>query len=121
MKAVLSQTRIRSLARWALLLFILAWVNLAVQAPVHAAMKQNRSLPCHCDTTLCDTVLTLEQQSDDALGFVITDLTGFQIAFVSLNPIEPVAMMVRQGFHHATLDFRQYRPPPLLLKTTLLI
>lgn len=115
------QRDIRRIARWALVLFVMAWVNLVVQAPVHAAMKQDKSMPCHCAPTLCDTVLSMEQQADDALGFNLLDLTGFQVAFVSLTPIEPVDRVADLQFHRALLDFRQYRPPPLLFKTTLLI
>lgn len=121
MTAVFTRSRIHSIARWGLLLFVMAWVNLAVQAPVHAAMKQDKSIPCHCEPTLCDTVLSLEQQSDDALSFVTLDITGFQVAFVSLTSIEPVARVAGLQFHRSALDSRQYRPPPLLLKTTLLI
>ena len=121
MTVLYPQARIRTIARWALVLFVMAWINLVVQAPVHAAMKQDSAMPCHCDVTLCDTILSLEQQADDGLSFASMDLAGFHIAFVSITSVEPVATVADIQFQRASLDFRQYSPPPLLLKTTLLI
>ena len=112
---------LRSIARWALVLFVMAWLNLVVQAPAHAAMKQDQSMPCHCDVTLCDTVLSLEDQADDALGFASIDISGFQIAFVTSASIEPMQAMTAVLAINRSQQSNAYHPPPLLLKTTLLI
>lgn len=110
-----------TIARWLLALFVIAWVNIIVQAPVHAAMKQSNDMPCHCDTTLCDTVLAMEEQSDDGLGFVFADSLIYQVAFVATFNTDAVETEVVTQFHKTTLDFRQHNPPPLLLNTILLI
>mgnify|MGYP006921587231 FL=1 len=110
---------IRTIARWALALFVMAWLNLAIQAPVHAAMKQTNPMPCHCDPVLCDTVLQLEQQSDDRVSSMALDFSGFQIAFVTLTQTDAVKSIQPHRFQRVDLDARQTAPPPLLLKTTL--
>ena len=112
---------IKIIARWALVLFAMAWVNLAIQAPVHAAMKQSNDTPCHCVVTWCDTVLNLEEQSDDALGSLLAMSIDFKVAFVSTVAIDAVQMMDSLRLRHTSLDFRQYNPPPLQLNTILLI
>ncbi len=121
MTPVLRRTDIRTIARWALALFVMAWLNLAIQAPVHAAMKQTIQTCCHCDTTLCDTVLAMAEKADDALGFAGLDLQGFQIAFVTLSRVDAQIGRPDPRFDRFDLHVRQLVPPPLLLKTTLLI
>jgi hypothetical protein len=63
----------------------------------------------------------MEEQADDALGFAGIDLGGFQVAFVTPVSVEPVTSVADVRYQRTILDFRQYSPPPLLLKTTLLI
>lgn len=115
---------IKTIARWALVVFVMAWFNLVIQAPLHAAMKQE-PLPAPCcvedAVSLCDLVLSMESQADDALGAAALDPVDFQIAFVTVAPVQPVKAVVSVDLRMLWLDVRQYAPPPLLLKTTLLI
>ncbi len=112
---------VKTIARWALVVFVMAWVNLAVQAPIHAAMKQSNDTPCHCVVTWCDTVLNLEEQSDDALGSNLVMSLDFKVAFVSVITVDAVQSQDNLQLRHASLDFRQYTPPPIQLSTVLLI
>jgi len=120
--SALTNNRLQSIARWMLLLFVLAWINLAIQAPVHAAMKQNqKDMACHCQHDLCDTVLLMEQQSDEGLSSLLLISLDFQIAFVSNTDIQPVAELTSLRWQLQTHQYRQTSPPPLLLNTILLI
>lgn len=122
------QAKIRRYSRWILLLFVVSWINLIVQAPVHAAMKQEVALSshagmvnCHCDATLCDTVLALEDQSSDIVHFAVDEAPGFQVAFVMpvVNPILKTAVL--QDIKHLCSIFKTSRPPPLDITRILLI
>ena len=113
--------QLRTIARWALVVFVMAWVNLVIQAPLHAAMKHNNDLPCGCDVSLCDTVLSMEERSDDGLISILPVMADFQVAFVSLVPGEFKQALVQHQFDHAALLYAQYSPPPLLLNTILII
>lgn len=117
----ISNRYLHTIARWMLLLFILAWVNLVYQAPVHAAMKQaEKEMPCHCQPKLCDTVLSMERQSDEGLSLLFSFSLDFKVAFVSLLDIQPLAGLTPRHWQYAH-QYRQTSPPPLLLNTVLLI
>ena len=121
MALTMRNCNIRTIARWALVVFVMAWLNLVIQAPLHAAMKQQNHHPCDCSSSLCDLVLSMEEQADDALGAAALDKTAFQVAFITVAAVQsqrPVANIV---LRRSWQDVRQYSPPPLLLKTTLLI
>jgi len=121
-QTLISNKQLKSIARWMVLLFILAWVNLAIQAPVHAAMKQNqKAMPCHCQPNLCDTVLSLEQQSDEALSSHMLFTPDFQVAFISQGDIQLLPDLATYSGQLQAYLYRQTHPPPLLLKTVLLI
>ena len=113
--------QLKTIARWALVLFVMAWVNLAIQSPVHAAMKHNNELPCHCDVTLCDTVLNMEEQADDGLAALTPVIGDIQIAFVQPASIGVNQLLVEQHLQRAALQYGEYSPPPLLLNTILII
>lgn len=120
--SAISNNHVQTIARWMLLLFVLAWVNLAIQAPVHAAMKQDqKDSSCHCQPKLCDTVLSMEQQSDEALSALLSMSLDFQVAYVFQTDIQPVADLTSLRWQLQTHQYRQTSPPPLLLKTVLLI
>ena len=112
---------IRRIARWLLAAFVVAWVNIIVQAPVHAAMKQSNDMPCHCDTSLCDTVLSMEEKADDGLGFTTPVIHDFPLAFVAAIFIDNLQSLSAIHLHELAQDFREHHPPPLLLNTILLI
>ncbi|MFW2372707.1 MAG: hypothetical protein ACN4GM_06255 [Gammaproteobacteria bacterium] len=120
--SAISNNHMQAIARWMLVLFVLAWVNLAIQAPVHAAMKQNQQdTSCHCQPKLCDTVLSMEQQSDEALSTLLSMSLDFKVAFIAQIDIQPVTDLISLRWQFQTHQYRQTSPPPLLLKTVLLI
>ena len=107
----LTRHRIR-IARVLLALFVLAWVNLVFQAPLHAAMKMNHDMPCHCTHDLCDTVLGMQDQADDGLSAVVPAMADMPM----LSQLIPVAVQsahMGQQYRHAQLAFLQNSPPPL--------
>jgi hypothetical protein len=104
-----NQTRI---ARVLLVLFVMAWVNLVFQAPVHAAMKMNHDMPCHCTHTLCDTVLAMEEQADDGLASSLPMLADMTVLF-QLLPVIPASSVIDRHFQLAELTFHNTSPLPL--------
>jgi hypothetical protein len=122
------QTNIKRYSRWVLVLFVISWVNLVIQAPVHAGMKQQSVLSshgamanCHCPERLCDTVLNLENQSSEVIHFVLDTAPDFQIAYISsiFSPYQQgvTSLHVRQWMS----VFEVIRPPPLDITRILLI
>jgi hypothetical protein len=103
------QTRI---ARVLLALFVMAWVNLVFQAPVHAAMKMNHDMPCHCTHALCDTVLAMEEQADDGLSSTVPMLADMTVV-MQLLPVIHASSVMDQHFQLAELTFHDTSPPPL--------
>ena len=122
----IQQSKLKCYGRWVLVLFVLSWLNLTVQAPVHAGMKQEMALSqtmmnCHCSDTLCDTILSLEDQSDDIVHFVIPVINDAQIAFVIQLVDEPEQASSEIRLALIDLHFRETRSPPLQQATVLLI
>lgn len=107
------------------MLFVLSWVNLAIQAPVHAGMKQAMMLadypPCHCPETFCDLVLDIEDQSDDVVHFVSP--TFEQAQFIFIAPVIDTLSVERVRIHIHGIDtvFKDISPPPLEVTGILLI
>lgn len=101
----------RRIARVVLALFVMAWANLVMQAPAHAAMKMSHEIPCHCEHTLCDTVLGMQDQADDGLTGVGPSMADMPV-LVQLIPVV-VSPATDQQFQLAQLVFRQTSPPPL--------
>ena len=124
----IQQSAIRRYSRLILVLFVISWINLVIQAPVHASMKQQAAalveqgiMPCHCPTTLCDTVLNLEDQSSEAVHFISDSVADFQIAYVlsvfnhyqqSITPFE---------MRRLATSSETFHPPPLEVTRILLI
>lgn len=105
-----SQVRI---ARLLLALFAMAWLNLIVQAPVHAAMKQSGHIPCHCDITLCDTVLNMEDQADNGVSGTLPSPGDVGQLVMLLPPLFNQPAQVVLSYHQTDLQFREHSPPPL--------
>lgn len=105
------QTRI---ARVLLALFVLAWANLVFQAPVHAAMKMQHDMPCHCTHTLCDTVLAMEDQADDGLASTVP-MPADVAVIIQLLPVINHSVLIAQQFQLAEFTFHETSPPPLAL------
>ena len=85
-----SRLQIRRIGRVLLAAFMLSWLNLAFQVPVHAAMVESQSLSqemvmnCHCPPSLCETVLSAENQSLDGVQVISTSLLAFQAVFSAI-------------------------------------
>ena len=104
-----------------LLLFVAAWINIVVQAPLHAAMKMDIDLPCHCDTTLCDTVLNLEETSDDGAQSIHKLQTQFVTSYTApVLLVDEISVSTNRYILSNTSSYT-YNPPPILKKTVLLI
>lgn len=103
------QTRI---TRVLLVLFVMAWVNLVFQAPVHAAMKMQHDMPCHCTHTLCDTVLAMQDQADDGIASTVPVLADVAMVFQIL-PVVRQSPVIEQHFQLAEFTFHDTSPPPL--------
>ena len=110
------------------MLFVISWINLVVQAPVHAAMKQQAALSdhssmmnCHCPETLCDTVLNLENQSTEVVHLTFEAIADFQIAYFSLIVNPHHQTMTSLDIKYLMSIFETNRPPPLVTTRILLI
>jgi hypothetical protein len=101
------------IARILLALFAMAWLNLIVQAPVHAAMKQSGHIPCHCDVTLCDTVLNMEDQSDNGVSGMppVVDVVGQPVILLPVAFNQPAQVVIH--YQQSDRIFRDHSPPPL--------
>ena len=122
----IQQFQLKRYSRWVLVLFVLSWINLIIQAPVHAGMKQEMALSqdmmsCHCPQVLCDTVLSLEDQSDDIVHFALPAISDVQIAFVTKLVDEPKQISSEIQIILADLHFRETSSPPLQQTSILLI
>jgi len=124
--AAIQQSQLKRYSRWVLVLFVLSWINLVIQAPVHAGMKQEMALSqtmmnCHCPQNLCDTVLSLEDQSDDIVHLALPVISDVQIAFVV--PLMDELGQRSSAIHIALANhlFRDTSPPPLQKTSILLI
>ena len=124
----IQQENIRRYSRWVLVLFVISWVNLVIQAPAHAAMKQQTALSshadmshCHCPDSLCDTVLNLEDQSAEILHLTMDEMPGFQLAFIVSIVDTLQQTLTRLDIKYLKSSFDANRPPPLDLTRILLI
>lgn len=124
----IQQSNIKRYGRWILALFLVSWLNLIIQAPAHAAMKQQVALSsptdvshCHCPDTLCDTVLNLENQSSEVVHLILDEMPGFQLAFNILVVDQLQQSLTRLDIKHLKFVFEASRPPPLDITRILLI
>ncbi|MDH5484367.1 MAG: hypothetical protein OEY43_03945 [Gammaproteobacteria bacterium] len=123
-----SQNQIKRISRLLLVSFVFAWLNLAFQAPVHAGMMQSRdtmvqmdSMKCHCPPVVCESVVSLDNESMDGVYAAHLLKMDFQVAYKL-----PVSMDItpQHDLSYFTLEdiySRSYSPPPLSLSGILLI
>ena len=124
-----NRDNIRHTTRWLLFVFVVSWINLAFQAPVHAAMKLDRMLAdqagmmkCHCPPPICDTVLSYaDDQSVNGIQYINPDLLSFNGVVIGIIDNHNLLISFNHDFSHLELQYRATSPPPLLLKTVLLI
>lgn len=88
---------VKQYAKLVLALFVLSVINMAIQVPVHAAMKQEMvvshqmtNMPadnmheCDCPPTLCASISALDDQRLETLQSVSVDyLINFYVVYVS--------------------------------------
>lgn len=123
----IQQKNIRRYSRYILVLFVISWINLIIQAPVHAAMKQQAALSghmnmdCHCPETLCDTVLNLEAQSSDVIHIVLDNEPGFNLAYTVFVFNAHQLSIPFSNIKNIRFSFEAGRPPPLEITRILLI
>ena len=114
--------------------FVLSILNMSMQIPAHAAMKdqmqQHQMMPematammsdmssCYCPPSLCDSVLAFEHQVTDvstigALSYLMIPslIESTVINHQSLNSVQRSYLIF--------LDIVENSPPPLLIKTLL--
>lgn len=121
--------KVKRITRWLLFVFVVSWINLAIQAPVHAAMKLDRMIldqagmtNCHCPPPICDTVLSYaDDQAIDGVQYINPDLLSFNGMVIGVVDNHSTALHSNRDFTYFELQCRITSPPPLLLKTVLLI
>ena len=99
------------LARVLLLLFMVSWVNLVIQAPVHAAMKSSLDEPCHCQVDLCDSVLSAQDRADDGVATALP-IMAVTAAVIRILPIVDDLSSDAHQLQRVQLVFKQTNPPP---------
>ena len=127
----LRQKQFRRITRVVLFAFVVSWVNMIFQMPVHAAMMQSQSQVktghhadmknCHCPPPLCETVISVEDQSISGLNISHTDVIDFQVVYVQITSESGQQLLSDLRLDLAEFLYREHSPPPLQLTTTLLI
>jgi len=109
----------RTITRQILAVFVISWFSLIGQANAHsfmmAEMQQHKSMghemPAHCQPVLCETVISLDDQTNYGLSSVsvidFNDLQVLQVTTASLQSVTSIPQRARQ-FSAAEFD-----PPPL--------
>ena len=122
-----TQNQLKRFSRWLVLVFVLSWLNMAFQLPVHAAMMQMpvtqmdmSGMDCHCPPAVCDTVLASDNQSVEGVKIISSASLGFNSYFVSIIDIN-LATLLNLNLIQSDRVVRETSPPPILLNTTLLI
>lgn len=108
------------IARVVLAVFVMAWMNLALLAPVHAAMYQNADVPCHCKPGLCESLKLMQDQSDNGLMSLLPVKTEVPVVMLLL-PATNSSVSVLQQWQRVHLAFRQNTSPPLAVSGILRI
>lgn len=118
---------IKRYARFILAIFVLSVLNLSVQLPAHAAMKaqmqQSNMLEmsdCHCPPAICDSVLALDNQSFNGI-VSLPDFTNRSVVLLEMLDQNSGQLNRKQYSETLFLNVSQVSPPPLLIKTLLLI
>lgn len=114
-------------------LFVLSVINMSMQLPAHAAMKMSMQtiMPssmdmsdmsdCHCPPALCDTVIAFDNQSVGGLLSFDWPVTKSAANLIEVLDQHQGQLNQRQHYSFIQLHSLQHSPPPLLIKTLLLI
>jgi len=121
-----TQGKLRTLGRWLVVLFVLAWMNLSFQIPAHAAMKQvmqkhaAMGYHCPCQPGLCDSVISTADQSLNGMQQISAQSLAFVAVFsmpLMQNPL--ASLSTRPSFSRYSAP--EHRPPPHQHKNVLRI
>lgn len=124
-----TQYQLKRLSRWLLVVFVISWLNMAIQVPAHASMMQMSDpvsqvdmdgMNCHCPPVLCDTVLASDAQSVDGVKLIDSASLQFNGVFVSSINLD-LSALLNLNLMHSDKIFRETSSPPILLNTALLI
>ena len=114
-------------ARLVLALFVLSVINVVIQTPAHAGMQMQMDHPavfqaadCYCPPVVCDSVLSLDNQSLDGVTTLPANET---VLYGLVEVLDQSANQLNQIQHleKIFLNVSQAAPPALLIKTLLLI
>jgi len=114
-------------ARLVLVFFVLAIINVVVQTPAHAGMQMQMDHPavfqaadCYCPPVVCDSVLSLDNQSLDGVSTLPANET---VLYGLVEVLDQSVKQLNQIQHMEKifLNVSQAAPPALLIKTLLLI
>lgn len=118
---------IKRYARFILAMFVLSVLNLSMQLPAHAAMKvqmqQSTMLEmsdCHCPPVICDSVLAQDNQSFDGVAS-LPEFTNRSVVIFEMLDQNTGQLNRKQYSQTLFINVSQASPPPLLIKTLLLI
>ena len=135
--------QLKSYTRLVLALFVVAVINMSFQIPAHAVMKlkmQKMSASmhmshssdemnaemgdmsnCHCPPAICDSVLAVETQSADGLASIQWLEARSPARLIETLDLNKGQLNQYQHYSRNQLNAAQSAPPPLLIKTLLLI
>ena len=143
--------QLKSYTRLVLALFVMSVINLSFQIPAHAVLKlkmQKTSLcmqasmqmsqssgemsaemhaemgdmsNCHCPPAICDSVLAVETQSADGLACIQWLEARSPARLIETLDLNKGQLNQYQHYSRNQLNAVQTSPPPLLIKTLLLI
>jgi len=124
---------VKRYAKLVLALFVLSVINLSFQLPAHASMLQNMNQKqmavidmvqmdmqdCHCPPALCETVVSLDDQSVEGLQSIsFENLLSFYPVLVNIIDVNQ-HHQVSVHLEHHNWQYRQISPPPLSFTTIL--
>lgn len=132
------QNLIKRYARLLLALFVMSVLNISMQMPAHAAMQMsmeqmnsdmNHSMmgemddmsSCHCPPVLCDSVLAIDNQSNDGLQLFESHVEKNTHSVIEMLDPNQGQLNLFQRYTITELNANQFSAPPLLIKTLLLI
>ncbi|MDH5764484.1 MAG: hypothetical protein OEZ38_00600 [Gammaproteobacteria bacterium] len=122
-----TNSQLKRRSRLLVIVFVVTWINMAFQMPVHGAMMQQQSvaeqmsMDCHCPPAVCDVVLAGDNQSLD--GIKIFSITGFNFTSNYVSDIldDRLTLESNREFFQSELVFLAASSPPILFNTVLLI
>jgi len=135
----IQQIKVRHYARGLLILFVLSWMNLSFQLPVHATMMQSPAMDhemmahgpmahdpmamedCSCPPVLCDAILATDNRANNGLIQGIDQPAASSLSLFTTYSDTVEQQQVLSIFSRSDLFAQQTGFPPLLQTIILLI